>query len=150
MVVNVEKDQDRMTDRFTPEKMLGLKISDNLNLIKKIESGLAFGTLIKLGRTSGLSLENLRIAVGIKQRTLTRRKSEKKLTREESDRLVSVSRLLGQTFELFEGNHEAARQWFTSPNRALGGCSPLEVAATETGAREVENLIGRLEHGVFT
>ncbi len=40
MVVNVEKDQDRMTDRFTPEKMLGLKISDNLNLIKKIESGL--------------------------------------------------------------------------------------------------------------
>jgi len=36
------------------------------------------------------------------------------------------------------------------PNRALGNLSPLEMAATETGAREVENLMGRLEHGVFS
>ena len=65
-------------------------------------------------------------------------------------RLVSVSRLLAQTFELFEGNAEAGLHWFQSPNRALGGLSPIEAAATETGTREVENLIGRLEHGVFT
>jgi uncharacterized protein (DUF2384 family) len=32
----------------------------------------------------------------------------------------------------------------------LGDVAPLEMAATETGAREVENLIGRLEHGVFS
>jgi uncharacterized protein (DUF2384 family) len=40
--------------------------------------------------------------------------------------------------------------WLRSPNRALGGESPLALSKTEVGAREVENLIGRLEHGVFT
>jgi uncharacterized protein (DUF2384 family) len=32
----------------------------------------------------------------------------------------------------------------------LGGAIPLEIAKTEVGAREVEQIIGRLEQGVFT
>ena len=35
-------------------------------------------------------------------------------------------------------------------NRALGGATPLDFAKTEPGAREVENVLGRLEHGVFS
>ncbi len=136
--------------KYTVEKLLGIEAADNLKLAKKVEAGFSFEALERLGKTTGLSLERLRVAVGIAPRTLTRRKKEKKLSPEESDRLVSVSRLLAQTFELFEGNIEAAMRWFQNPNRALGGQSPLQVAATETGAREVENLIGRLEHGVFT
>lgn len=135
---------------YTIEKLLGIKSADNLKLAKKIEAGFSFDALEKLGKTTGLPLEKLRVAVRIKPRTLTRRKQEKKLSPEESDRLVSVSRLFAQTFELFEGDTEAGLRWFTSANRALGGLSPLQVAATETGTREVENLIGRLEHGVFT
>lgn len=135
---------------YTVEKLLGIRIEDNLKLAKKVEDGFSFDALERLGKTTGLPLERLRVAVRITPRTLTRRKKEKKLSPEESDRLVSISRLLAQTFELFEGNEEAGIRWFTSPNRALGGQSPLEVAATETGTREVENLIGRLEHGVFT
>lgn len=135
---------------YTVEKLLGIRTDDNLKLAKKVEAGFSFDALERLGKTTGLPLEMLRVAVRITPRTLTRRKKEKKLSPEESDRLVSVSRLLAQTFELFEGNEEAGIRWFTSPNRALGGQSPLEVAATETGTREVENLIGRLEHGVFT
>ena len=135
---------------YTVERLLGIKSADNLKLAKKIEAGFSFDALERLGKATGLPLEKLRVAVRIKPRTLTRRRQEKKLSPEESDRLVSVSRLFAQTFELFEGDTEAGMRWFTSPNRALGGLSPIEAAATETGSREVENLIGRLEHGVFT
>ena len=145
-----EKVKSPMQRNYTVEKLLGIRTDDNLKLAKKVEDGFSFDALERLGKTTGLPLERLRVAVRITPRTLTRRKKEKKLSPEESDRLVSVSRLLAQTFELFEGNEEAGIRWFTSPNRALGGQSPLEVAATETGTREVENLIGRLEHGVFT
>lgn len=151
----MSKDTENYAVRATPvqysmKKLLGVNVSDNINLIEKIEKGLPFNAFVRLGRNTGISLDNLRVAVGIKPRTLTRRRQSKKLTSEESDRLVSVYRLLAQTLELFEGNQDAARRWFTSSNRALGGRSPLEVSATETGTREVENLIGRLEHGVFT
>ena len=135
---------------MTVEKLIGIKIADNLKLAKKVEAGFSFDALERLGKVTGLPLERLRAAVRITPRTLTRRRKEKKLSPEESDRLVSISRLLAQTFELFEGNMEAGLIWFQSPNRALGGQSPLQAATTETGTREVENLIGRLEHGVFT
>jgi putative toxin-antitoxin system antitoxin component (TIGR02293 family) len=45
---------------------------------------------------------------------------------------------------------EAAQQWLKTPARALGFESPLHFAETEAGAREVENLLGRIEHGVFS
>jgi uncharacterized protein (DUF2384 family) len=38
----------------------------------------------------------------------------------------------------------------TRPARALDGQTPLDFAGTEAGAREVESLIGRLEHAVYT
>ena len=150
MPVLTAKEKSSKPITYSVEKLLGIKTADNLKLAERVEAGFSFDALERLGKTTGLPLERLRVAVRITPRTLTRRKKEKKLSPEESDRLVSVSRLLAQTFELFEGNEEAGIRWFTSPNRALGGQSPIEVAATETGTREVENLIGRLEHGVFT
>ncbi len=150
MSVVLEKTKLSGQGKYTAENLLGIETADNLKLAEKVEAGFSFAALERLGKTTGLSLERLRVAVRITPRTLTRRRKEKKLSPEESDRLVSVSRLLAQTFELFGGNADAGMRWFQSPNRALNGQSPLQVAATETGAREVENLIGRLEHGVFT
>ena len=135
---------------FAVEKLLGIKCGDNLKLAEKVKAGFSFDTFERLGNHTGVPLDKLRVAVRITPRTLTRRRKEKRLSPEESDRLVSVSRLLANALELFEGNREATLRWFTFPNRALGGLSPIEVAATETGSREVENLIGRLDHGVFT
>ena len=130
--------------------MLGIKASDTAQLVKIIERGFSFDALERIRRETGLPMERLAISIGISPRTLTRRKRENKLTPSESDRLVSISRLLAQAIELFEGDKEKAFRWFVQSNRALGKLSPLEMAATETGAREVENLIGRLEHGVFS
>lgn len=136
--------------KFSIGEILGIKATDTLQLIRAIERGFSFGTLERVRRETGLPMERLAVSIGISPRTLTRRKKEKRLTASESDRLVSISRLLTFAIELFEGNSEKAFRWFMLPNRALGNLSPLEMASTETGAREVENLIGRLEHGVFS
>jgi putative toxin-antitoxin system antitoxin component (TIGR02293 family) len=131
-------------------KLLGIKSGNAVHLIRAIERGFSFDTLEKVRRETGLPLERLAISIGVSPRTLSRRKKERRLTAAESDRLVSVSRLLTQAVELFEGDKERAFRWFVQANRGLGGLTPLEMAATETGTREVENLIGRLEHGVFS
>jgi putative toxin-antitoxin system antitoxin component (TIGR02293 family) len=67
----------------------------------------------------------------------------------ESDRVVRFARLLGQAIKLM-GDEEDARQWLNSPQFGLGGAVPLDYAKTEVGAREVENLLGRIEHGVYS
>ncbi|MDQ3254311.1 MAG: DUF2384 domain-containing protein [Acidobacteriota bacterium] len=142
--------QTSASGEFTFSGLLGIKASDTAQLVKVIERGFSFGTLERVRRETGLPMERLAISIGISPRTLTRRRKEKKLTAAESDRLVSISRLLTQSIGLFEGDKEKAFRWFVQSNRALGNLSPLEMAATETGAREVENLIGRLDHGVFS
>ena len=58
--------------------------------------------------------------------------------------------MFARTIELFEGDVESARSWLMRPVLALGGAVPFEMLKTEVGAREVENLITRLEHGVFS
>src|SRR5205823_8560996 len=43
-----------------------------------------------------------------------------------------------------------ARDGLSKPARALDGETQLDRADSEAGARQVENLIGRLVHGVYT
>ena len=124
--------------------------ANSLQIIDSIEKGLSYSVLGNLAKQFGLAFNDLREIIGISERTLIRRKQENKLTKSESDRLVSVGRMLKQASELFENDNLKARQWLYSANRALGGRTPIELAQTETGLREVENLIIRLEHGVFS
>ena len=145
-------DMTAITEKTRPYsmgKLLGLKKTDPISLSRQIETGLKFETFERLSRSTGLSTEKLRPALRITTRTMSRRRTEKRLSPQESDRLVSISRLLALTFELFEGNEEMAIRWFTDPRRIFGDRSPLEMSATEEGSRAVENLIGQLEHGVF-
>ena len=58
------------------------------------------------------------------------------------------TRLAALATDMFHGDGEAARHWLKSPAYAFKGETPLEHAQTEYGAREVENLIGRIRHGI--
>ena len=118
-------------------------------LIQHIRNGLAFSALESLSLETGQALSELAPRIGIPPRTLARRKSSGKLSMEESERVVRLANLYEKATELFGGDAASARRWMSQPKKALGGESPLDYAGTELGAREVENLIGRLEHGVF-
>jgi len=129
--------------------LLGLEATGTLELLARIEAGLPYRAALRFRRSVGLTLHELGALVQITPRTLARRREEGRLTPEESDRLLRAARVFGKALELCEGDLEAARTWLATPAPALGGRTPREVAATEVGAREVEDLAGRLEHGIF-
>ena len=87
--------------------------------------------------------------LGISKATLHRRKAEGRLDQAESDRVVRFAKLMGKAVEVME-SEENARHWLAAPQFGLGGAVPLEYAETEVGAREVEDLLGRIEHGVYS
>jgi putative toxin-antitoxin system antitoxin component (TIGR02293 family) len=47
----------------------------------------------------------------------------------------------------FLEDQERALRWFKRPNRALGGAVPLQLIDTELGARQVEEVLGRVGYG---
>jgi putative toxin-antitoxin system antitoxin component (TIGR02293 family) len=129
---------------------LGLASSSAAELIQQVERGFSYKTLHTFESKSGIPSPALAGMAGIPERTLARRKAKGKFTPEESERLLRLSTVFELAVELFEGDNAAALRWLTAPRKALEGNTPLAYARTEVGAREVENLIGRLEEGVFS
>ena len=129
---------------------LGLTATQTDDLVCQIEAGLPFKALESLAALSGLSVPPIASVLGIPERTLARRKAVGRFAPDESERLLRISTVFEKAVELFEGDVAGAVTWLTSPRRALGYQTPLAYSRTELGAREVENLIGRLEHGVFS
>jgi putative toxin-antitoxin system antitoxin component (TIGR02293 family) len=118
-------------------------------VIQVLQAGLDFAELESLREQLDLPLDRLAARLGLSRATLHRRKASGRLTSDESDKVLRFARLLGQAVQLF-GGLEEARQWLKAPQRGLGGAAPLDYAQTETGAREVENLLGRIDYGVYS
>ena len=134
-----------------PEKRFRVVRSEGVTaIIDELQRGLPYQRLTLFEKRSGLPLETISQVIRAPKRTLARRKASGRLEADESERLHRLSALFEKAVELFEGDHERARRWSMAPMKALGRVTPLEMAGTEVGARAVEDLIGRLEHGVFT
>jgi putative toxin-antitoxin system antitoxin component (TIGR02293 family) len=118
-------------------------------IIETLKSGLPVTELDALQNFLGLPMDKLVPMLGISKATLHRRKIAGKLDTAESDRVVRFARLMGRAVEVME-SEKNARQWLTAPQTGLGGAVPLEYAETEVGAREVEDLLGRIEYGVYS
>jgi putative toxin-antitoxin system antitoxin component (TIGR02293 family) len=129
---------------------LGLFDSDLYELISKVETGFSFAAIEKFQKASGLSLQTIARMLLIPQRTLVRRRASGRLAPDESERLLRIARVFENAVGLFEGDVVAAKRWLSAPKKALGGKTPFDLARTEIGGQEVEALIGRLEHGVFS
>ena len=149
MAVLAKKTTDK-TRTGLPGRTLGLKATSPRELIRQIELGFSFSRLRLLESQSGLPVARIASIIGIPERTLARRRNSGRLTSDESERLLRVSAVFEKAVDLFEGDRAAALKWLTSPKKALENETPLLYSRTELGAREVENLIGRLEHGVFS
>ena len=119
------------------------------DLKRWIREGLPFTSLEAVMEQFGLKREEVSWALDLPLRTLARRKQERRLSPGESDRLVRVVRIAVQAAEVLGGREEASL-WLHAPNRALGGQTPLELLDTDLGSRQVEDVLGRIEHGVFS
>jgi putative toxin-antitoxin system antitoxin component (TIGR02293 family) len=118
-------------------------------LIEVLRVGLPVQELRDLQASLDVPMERLFPMLGISKATLHRRLAEGRLDQAESDRVVRFAKLMGKAFAVMESEVDA-RKWLNSPQFGLGGAVPLEYAETEVGAREVENLLGRIEYGVYS
>lgn len=118
-------------------------------VVGRVRDGLAMAEFQAARVMLGVTDERLAGLLGMSRATLHRRKKGGQLDRMESDRLVRFMRLFARAVEAL-GGEEGARSWLAAPAVAFHGECPLDFADTEVGAREVEALLMRLEHGVFT
>jgi putative toxin-antitoxin system antitoxin component (TIGR02293 family) len=128
---------------------LGLTRGSVAQFVQQLETGLPFRVLEKLHDATGLSLAEVAARTRISDRTLARRKREGRFNLDESERILRIATVFERAVDLFEGDRTAAMQWLQRSRDVFGGATALEFAETEVGAREVEDVIERIEYGVI-
>ena len=116
-------------------------------------AGFPIGNRIAPHALAGLSRhgysEEEVFALVVPKRTLARRKAANEpLTVEETDKALRLERIATQAERVF-GEAGKAHRWLRKAKRELHGETPLAYLASESGARVVEEMLFRIEHGIF-
>lgn len=117
-----------------------------LDLVQRIRDGLpavSVENFVRIGKLTNVEVDK----IVLPRKTLAHRKEIGKLTAEQSDRLMRVARIVALAEDAF-GSEEKASRWLRRPTSALDGEAPLSLLDTEEGAREVEMILTRIEHGI--
>ena len=119
-----------------------------LDLHRSIVLGLPVGCVIYFKKHTGLSNVHMSKALGVSEKTFIRWQDDpdKLLDPVVSDRLVRTAKIMGLAEEVLE-DAQSARAWLSRAQPALGNEIPQDLLRTETGAKQVEDLLLRMEHG---
>ncbi len=143
-----------MSARGVAEKLGGYRVlkrrvRSELDLVAVIGGGLPTRAVDEVLR-SGLFQPGELYALVLPRRTLAHRKGRRQpLSVEQSDRLARVVRVAERAEEVL-GAREKAGRWLRKANRALQQRRPLDLLESDVGARLVERVLGRIEHGVYS
>jgi putative toxin-antitoxin system antitoxin component (TIGR02293 family) len=126
---------------------LGLtRIHSDRDLVSLTHKGVPLAAIQSLLR-GGLSDSEVYQLI-VPRRTLAHRTANRQaLSKEESDKAIRVARIIAFA-ELVFGDAERAWRWLRKPKRQFDGSSPIEMLATEAGARLVEELIAQIDDGM--
>ncbi len=81
----------------------------------------------------------------VPEATFKRRRD--RLSAAESERTERMARVVANA-EYVWGDRDDARRFLTTPHPALEGSTPVDAAMTEIGARQVEEILGKIFHGL--
>jgi putative toxin-antitoxin system antitoxin component (TIGR02293 family) len=129
------------------EDWLGTSAHSEQEIIRLVEGGLPLKVIARLIQR-GLSRDEV-FHIIINPRTLKHRRSKRQpLSKEESERAVRAVRILARAQAVL-GDPGAALRWLRAPKKRLEGRPPLEMLATETGGRMVEQMLVQIDEGMF-
>jgi putative toxin-antitoxin system antitoxin component (TIGR02293 family) len=129
------------------QEILGVqRLRTDQDLVKLVEQRLSSRAINAL-REAGVTDEEVYLLI-VPRRTLTHRRARREaLSRDESDRVIRVARVVALCQEVF-GDRERGWRWLRDAKRQFQGRTPLDLLVTEAGARLVEELLYRIDEGM--
>lgn len=129
------------------EEVIGQRVNTELELAGVVRLGYWPAAIDQLFDGTVLTRADMERLV-MPRRTLNHRiKNGERLTREESDRVTRLARIIALAQETF-GDNSKVNSWLHKPVKAFGKQSPLDLLDTDEGARVVETQLVRIAHGI--
>jgi putative toxin-antitoxin system antitoxin component (TIGR02293 family) len=124
----------------------------NMTALEKmdlIEEGISKKALESFKEKAQLDYDQLAECLNVARATLINKKGEEKFNRDVSDKIVSLVDIYSYGYQVFE-DRGRFNEWIFRPNKALGNRTPFHFMHNSFGRQEVKNLIGRIDHGIYS
>lgn len=117
--------------------------------ISKVRQGMTRKDLEDVKESFGLDYETLAKVLSVAKATLFNKKGTERFNPSLSEKIFVLADLYSYGLSVF-GEKQLFNNWLEKENRALGYIRPLELLDTMIGVEEVKNLLGRIEHGIYS
>ncbi|MCX2481836.1 DUF2384 domain-containing protein [Pedobacter sp. MC2016-15] len=150
MEVLEKTSSSELTDLLGNMLLLDDSIKNYYDLILLSRSGISKAAAESVISYTGMTKKNfVEDILNISIKTLERKTGEDKLDKRTSSLVIEVARVLEHTYHVFI-DREKVQRWLSKPNNALHGESPLSLFSTPTGIGMVEDVLTRIEEGVYS
>ncbi len=125
-------------------------IRSEFDMIKLGLSGITKTSVDSLAQHLGISRKSMAEDIlDVSVKTLERKAGIEKLDKKISSHAIEIARLMQHTYQVFE-EKEKVKRWLNFENKALNGMKPIELLGTLTGLNMVNDVLSRIEEGVYS
>jgi putative toxin-antitoxin system antitoxin component (TIGR02293 family) len=123
-------------------------INQRTDLIGIARKGIQTKYIEQIQKLTSLTDKELSSILPISQRQLFRYPADHHLNKEITSHLIQIVELFEKGFNLF--GEEKFKIWIRTSNKVLNKNKPIEIMDTSIGIEMIKDVIGRIEHGVYS
>lgn len=125
------------------------RLRNPFELIALAQKGVLRSKVDEVAKQFALTDRELARILNISERTLHRLRPDARLDASTSEKLLKLVLLYQHGIEVFD-TIASFNEWMKQKLRILGDKSPMEMLDTATGMEYVDNVLGRIEWGVYS
>ena len=115
----------------------------------KANEGISKLDFLSIAEMTGLNLTEFSALLPVSRRTIEKVKDQELLSPVVSDRVLQIAALYQHGIDVL-GDLGSFKEWLSSPLISLGNKKPIEFMNNDTGISIINDLLGRIAHGVYS
>ena len=125
-------------------------IHSDFDFVRLSTAGITKSSINSLASHIGISRKNMAEDIfDVSVKTLERKDSKTKLDKKTSSHAFEIAKVVQHAYEVFR-DEEKMKLWINRENRALNNMKPIQLFDSLSGLNMVNDILGRIEEGVYS
>ena len=145
-----KKESHTITRWLGGAQLISSSIKSDFDLINAGSEGISKSSVDALANYLGISRKSMAEDIfDLSVKTLERKAPADKMDKRTYSHAFEIAKVMQHAFEVFE-DEEKLKHWVNKENKALNGTKPVLLFSTLTGLNMVNDVLGRIEEGIYS
>jgi putative toxin-antitoxin system antitoxin component (TIGR02293 family) len=145
-----KKESHTITRWLGGAQLVSSSIKSDFDIINAGSEGISKSSVDALANYLGISRKSMAEDIfDLSVKTLERKAPADKMDKRTSSHALEIAKVMQHAFEVFE-DEEKLKHWVNKENKALNGTKPVLLFSTLTGLNMVNDVLGRIEEGIYS